>query len=77
MTECPDCAAAAKVLHHGFRANCRGCCARAAARSPQFFKVRQAGMQDRGYRALLDRFGLTHAEVKAAHAADVAGRVDA
>lgn len=67
---CPDCAAAAQAEHWGFRAGCRGCCARAAARSPHYFRVQQAGYQDRQYRALLTQFELTHAEVRAAAAAD-------
>jgi hypothetical protein len=34
-------------------------------------------MQDRAYRALLEKFGLSHDEVKAAAAADAEGRVQA
>lgn len=68
---CPACTQAAAVPHWGeFVADCRGCCARAAARSPQFFAARQTGTQTRAYRALLEQFGLTHDEVRAAHAAD-------
>lgn len=74
---CPDCATAAKQLHHGFRANCRGCCARAAARSPHFHRVKTSGMQDRQYRALLAQFGLEHSEVRAAAEADFEGRATA
>jgi hypothetical protein len=53
---------------------CRRCCARAAARAPQFAAARKSGAVDRPYRALLDQFGLTHDEVKAAAAADALGR---
>jgi hypothetical protein len=74
---CEDCTLAAAQPHHGFRANCRGCCARAAARSPHFARVKAAGQQDRPYRALLEQFGLTHSDVKAAAAADVEGRAEA
>lgn len=70
MNSCPECQTASAQPHHGFAMGCAGCCARAAARSPHFFRVRQAGMQDRQYRALLEQFGLTHDQVKAAHASD-------
>lgn len=71
---CPDCATAARELHHGFTAKCPGCCARAAARSPHYARVKAAGTQDRQYRALLEQMGLSHDQVKAAAAADVEGR---
>jgi hypothetical protein len=77
MTTCQDCTRAAAEPWHGFKAQCQGCCARAAARSPHFRRVRDAGMQDRAYRALLEKFGLSHDEVKAAAAADAEGRVQA
>ena len=69
-TQCRDCAQAARRKWHGFSAGCRGCCARAAGRSPQFAAARKAGVVDHQYRRLLDQFGLTHGEVKAAVAAD-------
>ena len=69
---CADCALAARRRWHGFRAGCRGCCARAAARSPQFFDARKRGCVTREYRRLLDQFGLSHEDVKAAAAADKA-----
>jgi hypothetical protein len=53
---------------------CRGCCARAAARSPQFDAARRSGRLDRAYRTLLDQFGLTHDEVRAAHQTDQLGK---
>ena len=68
--DCPDCAASAKALHHGFRASCRGCAARAASRSPHFSRVRHAGRLDRQYQALLAQFGLTHEEVRQAADSD-------
>lgn len=68
---CPACTEAERSPHWGeFIAGCRGCCARAASRSPQFHDSRKAGTQTRGYRALLEQFGLTHDEVRQAHAAD-------
>lgn len=67
---CADCAAAAAVEHWGFAAGCRGCCARAAARSPQYRRVAEDGFLDREYRRLLSQFGLQHAEVRAAAQAD-------
>lgn len=67
---CGNCIAAAATEHHGFSAGCKGCCARAAARSPHFRRVRDQGYQDRHYRALLQQFDLTHDDVKAAANAD-------
>ena len=67
---CPNCAAAANTLHHGFTAACKDCCARAAARSPHSRRVRDAGMLDGPYRMLLAQFDLTHEQVKAAAQAD-------
>ncbi len=67
---CHACSAAAVRISHEFIAGCRGCCARAAARSPQFAAVRKAGVQDHAYRRLLAQFGLDHEAVKAAAAAD-------
>jgi hypothetical protein len=74
MTTCPDCTQAAARPWNGFRAGCPGCAARAAARSPHFRRVRDQGMQDRQYRALLEQFGLTHQQVKDAAAADLEQR---
>lgn len=68
---CSDCTTAARVSHWGFAAGCRGCCARAASRTPHWRRVRDNGMQqDRQYRLLLEQFGLTHDEVRAAAASD-------
>lgn len=81
---CPDCTAAAQARHHGFRAGCRGCCARSISRSPQFFAARKvggvAGNETRAYRLLLEQIGglltpaVTHEDVKAASAADAISR---
>jgi hypothetical protein len=74
---CADCTAAAKRPHYGFAEGCSGCCARAAARGPHFYRVRKAGALDRQYRALLQQFGLTHESVKAAAASDALAKVPA
>lgn len=73
-SDCLDCTAAAAGEWHGFTMNCRGCCARAAARTPQYHAARTAGRLDRPYRALLEQFGLTHDEVKAAADVDQLGK---
>lgn len=70
MTDCIDCDMAAKKSWHGFRNGCAGCCARAIARGPHFYRVRTQGVQDRHYRQLLQEFGTTHEQVKAAAAVD-------
>jgi hypothetical protein len=81
---CPACATATERPHWEFRADCRGCCARSIARSPQFFAARKvggaAGPEVRAYRALLEQVGglvkpaLTHDDVRAAYAADALNR---
>lgn len=72
---CDNCKAAAERLWHGFTGGCKGCCARAAARSPQAFKARKAGDRyDADYRGLLAQFGLTHNDVLVAHQADAIGK---
>jgi hypothetical protein len=80
-SDCPDCTAAAAGTHWEFSADCRGCCARSIARSPQFFEARKAGdKHDRKYRALLEQIGglckppVTHNEVSQAAASDAALR---
>lgn len=67
---CPDCQAAATAAHHGFRASCSGCKARAFSRGPHFFEAKRAGKLNPVYLQQLQRLGLTHAEVKAAAEAD-------
>jgi hypothetical protein len=69
-SDCPDCKAAADREHHGFKAQCLGCRARGAARTPHYRRARESGMQDRPYRSLLQQFELTHDQVRAAAAAD-------
>lgn len=71
---CPDCAQAAQVMHHGFRAGCRGCCARAISRGINFHDSRKAGAQTRRYRWELEQFGVSHAEALAAFEADALNR---
>ena len=70
MTSCPDCLAASERMHHGFKAGCDGCKARAISRSPHYRRVRDAGRLDRDYQRLLDSFGLKHEDVKTAAEAD-------
>ena len=68
---CADCATAAVKSWWGFTAGCRGCCARAAARSPHWRRVRDAGgALDRQYRQLLKQFALSHEEVRSAAQVD-------
>jgi ribosomal protein L37AE/L43A len=75
MTSCPACEKAARVRSHDFMADCDGCKARAAGRMPQFAEARKAGVQTHAYRRLLQQFGLTHEQVRAAVAADKAAKV--
>jgi hypothetical protein len=70
MTACRACEKAAKRPSHEFSADCRGCCARAAARMPQYREAQKAGVQTHAYRRLLGQFGLTHDAVRAAAQAD-------
>ena len=67
---CTECAAARLYVHHGFRADCRGCTARTAARAPEHDDARRNGRLDPRYIAMLARVGVTHAEAKAAWQAD-------
>lgn len=67
---CEACTAAAERVCAMFHANCPGCMARSAARSPQFFEARQAGKLTPDYRDVLQRLGVTHEAVKAAAAKD-------
>lgn len=56
--------------------DCRGCCARSIARSPQAFEARKAGVQTYAYRQIVAQIGalvvppVTHEEVRQAAAAD-------
>ena len=74
MTDCRDCTNAAAKRWHSFTAGCKGCCARAASRSPHYRRCRDSGAQDREYRGLLAQFDLTHAEVRAAAQCDAMAR---
>lgn len=67
---CEACSTAAQRESAMFHAGCRGCMARAAARSPQYRQARDTGRQDSKYRALLDTYGVSHDEVRAAAEAD-------
>jgi len=69
MTICQECLKAAAVAWCGFRAECRGCTARSAARSWQYAQAARGG-ENADYKALLKRLGLKHTEVQAARAAD-------
>lgn len=71
---CRSCKAAGERNSGLFSDACRGCCARALARSLHFRRVRDLGRLDSEYRRLLEQFKLTHDEVKAAHAADASNR---
>jgi hypothetical protein len=80
QSDCPACTAAAEAPHWLFHADCRGCCARSIARSPQAYEARKAGKQTRGYAELLRQIGglhkpaITHAEARAAFEADAVNR---
>ncbi len=63
MTDCQDCAAAEVKVWSAFIAGCKGCQARAIARSPQCYAAAKAGRQTAAYRELLQRFEVTHAQV--------------
>lgn len=67
---CQDCQAASERMHHGFKAGCDGCKARAISRSLHYRRVRDADRLDRDYQRLLDSFGLKHEDVKTAAKAD-------
>ena len=73
---CDACTAASIAPAYVFRFNCRGCCARSIARSPQFHAAHKAGIQTHDYRRILEQIGaqvspaLTHAEVLQAYSGD-------
>jgi len=71
---CRDCTNAAAKRWHGFSQDCKGCCARAASRSPHYRRCRDNGVQDREYRGLLAQFSLTHEDVRAAAQSDAMSR---
>lgn len=70
---CNDCLLATQKAHHGFAADCRGCCSRAIARGPNYREAKSAGRQTPKYRGELTQFGMTHDEVQKAAAADKLG----
>lgn len=70
---CKDCLASAVKRHHGFTAECKGCCARAIARGPNFREAKNVGRQTPKYRDELAQFGMVHEQVQAAAAKDVLG----
>jgi hypothetical protein len=74
MTDCHDCSQAAAKRWHSFSAGCKGCCARAASRSPHYRRCRDSGVQDREYRGLLTQFSLTHDQVRDAAQSDAMGK---
>jgi hypothetical protein len=78
---CQACDRAAEEPSHDFTATCRGCWARSVARSPLFHAAKDATRDDpereakrEAYRALMQRFSLTHQEVLAALETDVLTR---
>lgn len=71
---CEDCTTASQEPHHGFKAGCPGCCARAISRGLNYFESLKQGQQTRRYRAELQQFGMTHQQVKDAAQADVMRR---
>lgn len=68
---CEDCTKAAEQRWHGYSGSCKGCAARAVARGPNFAYARKTGTQNWRYRDELRLMGVTHDQVKAAHAADI------
>lgn len=70
QADCGDCSAAAASVWAGYRMNCRQCAARMVSRSQQCFQARQRLRLTPEYRALLERMGVTHDEVKAAAGRD-------
>lgn len=77
MTTCKACIKASERQSGEFMGGCLGCAARAAARSPQFRAARKSGVQDRQYRSLCEQYGVTHAQVVAAAAADKVSQKEA
>lgn len=67
---CADCPRAAGEVWHGFTYGCRGCRARAAARSQPARQRRVTGRDSGQFRDVCDLYGVTPAEVRDAAAAD-------
>ena len=66
LTYCKDCDAASKIHHHGFKADCAGCNARAVARSPEFSEAIKTNKKWPGYLSLLGMIDVTHNQAKEA-----------
>lgn len=60
---CKDCEAANTQVWGAFVAGCKGCQARAVARSPQCFEAARKGHQTAAYRDLLARLDVSHDQV--------------
>ncbi len=69
---CPDCTAATERDWYGYSSQCKDCNARAVSRGSDFDRCKRYDPPklDAGYRKVLERTQLTHAEVKAAYLAD-------
>ena len=67
---CQHCDRASSRLYGGFDGACRGCLARRAARSPDFWQSARDGKQTPAYRNLLRSLGITHADALQAKADD-------
>lgn len=67
---CPHCISASERRYGGFEEACRGCMARHAARSREFWQSAKAGRLTSEYRALLRGLGVTHDEARQAAADD-------
>lgn len=74
-SECHNCATASKEVHGGFDFSCIGCRARHLSKSFGFGESRRTGKLLNGYRHALAANGLTHEQVKAAHASDAINRI--
>ena len=66
LTDCKDCDAASKIMHHGFAVGCPGCNARAVARSPEFSEAIKTDKKWPGYLSLLGKMNVTHNQAKEA-----------
>ena len=71
MTDCKACKKATERASGEFIGGCLGCAARAAARSPHYRRVRDAGVLDRQYRSMCEQYGVTHEQVRAQAQVDV------
>ena len=75
---CIHCGRASTRPYGGFESACRGCMARRAARSPEFWRSSREGRLTPAYKAMLQGLGVSHEDVKQADADDwKAGKVSA